>query len=66
MTSEDYENGMEDHVGAANEHDYNDAVSHDGDHEEGDPALEFADYSFKKIPRDNFVRKFCIRIVLNP
>lgn len=31
-----------------------------------DPSQAFAEFSFRKIPRDNCVRKVCIRIVLNP
>ncbi len=31
-----------------------------------DPALAFCEFSFRKIPRDNCVRRVCIRIVLNP
>ena len=31
-----------------------------------DPAQAFAEFSFRRIPRDNCVRKVCIRLVLNP
>ena len=31
-----------------------------------DPTLAFAEKSFKWIPRDNWFRQMCIRIVLNP
>ena len=31
-----------------------------------DPTLAFADYSFKWIARENWLRQICIRTVLNP
>ena len=31
-----------------------------------DPAAAFCEFSFRRIPRDNCVRKVCIRIVLTP
>ena len=31
-----------------------------------DPSQAFAEFSFRRIPRDNCIRKVCIRIVLNP
>ena len=33
---------------------------------EQDPAKAFSDFSFKVIPRDNWLRKTCIRVVLSP
>ncbi len=38
----------------------------DDDDEDEDPAMQFCEYSFQKIPRNNCVRRVCIKIVLTP
>ena len=48
---------------------YMDSMDEDYDDHDSlpeDPAQAFAEFSFRRIPRDNWLRKICITVVLNP